>query len=266
MTTEELAAQAAAEAAAEETARRIYEADQAKAEAARLKKEIEEIRKGLPSDEQRARWAELEAEQQKAEEDRLKKAGEFDGWRTQVIERHQKEIDAERQNRANEAARASALETELRETLVAREFADATELFGPTGKTVLPPSIAKDHFARNVEVQVGDNGSRTVVVKDSHNAVIVDPKSGRPMPFAKAMWEVIDAYPQKAQILRGSGKVGTNSSGGVYDGDGGIDTSRLKSSDFADKKVRDAVRAKMNVAGGLQIGPGFDRLRKKDDR
>lgn len=251
---------------AEDLQRQRYEADQAKAEAARLKKEIDDIKKALPSDEQRVRWAELEAEQQKAEEEKARKAGEFDGWRTQVNERHQKEIDAERQQRANEAARAASLEKELCDTLVAREFADATDLFGPTGKTVLPPSIAQSYFARNVEVQVSEAGGRSVIVKDSHGSTILDPKSGRPMPFAKAMWEVIDAYPQKAQILRGSGKVGTNSSGGIYDGDGGIDVSRLKSSDFNDPKVRDAVRSKMNVAGGLQIGPGFDRLRKKNDR
>ncbi len=252
--------------AEEEIQRQRYESDQAKAEAARLKRELEEIRKALPSDEQRTRWAELEAEQQKAEEEKARKAGEFDSWRQQLNERHQKEIEAERQNRTNEAARAAALENELRETLVAREFADATDLFGPTGKTVLPPSIAQSYFARNVEVQVSDAGVRSVVVKDSHGAAILDPKTGRPMPFAKAMWEVIDAYPQKTQILRGSGKVGTNSSGGIYDGEGGIDVSRLKPSDFHDQKVRDAVRQKMNVAGGLQIGPGFDRLRKKNDR
>jgi hypothetical protein len=249
----------------EEIQRQRYESDKAKAEAARLAKEMEELRKSLPSDEQRARWAELEQEQQKADEEKARKAGEFDSWRTQVNERHGKELDDLRQQRANEEAGRSALENELRETLVAREFADAADLFGPTGKTVLPPSIAQSYFARNVEVQVNEvNGrrDRTVVVKDSHGAVIVDPKTGRPMPFAKAMWEVIEAYPQKAQILRGSGKVGANSTGGIYDGDGGIDTTRLKASDFNDPKVREAVRAKQNVAGGLQIGPGFDRLRK----
>lgn len=254
----------------EDLQRARYEKDQASAESARLKRELEEIKKALPSDEQRVRWAELEAAAQAAEDERKLKAGEFDSWRTQVNERHQREIEAERQNRANEEARRASLENELKETLVAREFADAVDLFGPTGKTVLLASIAQSYFARNVEVETFDTGGgrmdRRVIVKDAHGSTIVDPKTGKPMTFAKAMNEVIDAHPQKTHILRGSGKVGANSSGGAYDGDGGIDLTRLKAGDFSDPKIRDAVRSKMNVAGGLQFGPGFDKLRQQQDK
>jgi hypothetical protein len=253
----------------EDLQRARYEKDQAAAEAARLKRELEEAKRNLPSEEQRARWAELEAAQQAAEEERARKAGEFDSWRQQLNERHQRELDTIRQDRANEEARRAALETELKDTLVAREFADATDLFGPAGKTVLLPAVAQSYFGPHVHVEVLETGGRTerrVIVKDSHGATIVDPKTGKPMAFAAAMREVIDAHPQKAYLLRGSGKVGANSSGGAYDGDGGIDISRLKSGDFQDPKVRDAVRQKMNVAGGLQIGPGFDRLRQAQEK
>lgn len=247
-----------------------YERDTAAAEAARIKRELEEIKRQLPTEEQRARWAELETEAQKAEEERIKKSGEFDNWRTMINDKHAKELNDIAQQRENEAAKRASIESELTATLVGREFADAVDLFGPAGKTVLLPAVAQSYFAPHVAVETatGPDGrvERRVVVKDAHGTVIVDPKTGRPLPFAKAMWEVIEAHPQKAYLLRGSGKVGAGSPGGGYDGDGGVDISRLKSGDFQDPKVREAVRAKMNVAGGLQFGPGFDKLRRQKDK
>ncbi len=253
----------------EDVSRMRMEADAARAEAARIKRELEEMRKGLPSDEQRARWAELEQQAQAAEEERLRKTGEFEGWRQQITEKHTRDLNEAHVARENEAKRAQTIESELRETLIAREFADATELFGPsqTSKTVLMPTIAKDHFGRYVEVvtHTGVDGKpeRAVVVKDMHGTVIVDPKTGKPLPFAKAMNELIDAHPHKQYILRGSGRVGANNSGGLVDGEHGVDLSRLKAADFKDPKIRDAVRNKMSNSGGLQIGPGFDELARR---
>lgn len=244
-----------------------YESDAAKAEAARIKKELDDIKKMLPSDEQRAKWAELEAQQQAAEEEKARKAGEFENWRQMINDKHARELQDVVQQRENEAAKRSAIEAELQATLVGREFADAVDLFGPAGKTVLLPQVAQSYFAPNVAVEAatGPDGrvERRVVVKDAHGTVIVDPKTGRPLPFAKAIWEVIEAHPQKNYLLRGSGKVGAGSPGGGYDGEGGVDLSRLKAADFRDQKIRDAVKDKMNTAGGLQFGPAFDQLNKQ---
>lgn len=245
-----------------------YEADTAKAEAARVKKQLEEIQKQLPSEEQRVKWAELEAEAALAEEERAKKKGDFDQLREQLNAKHQKEIDAVNQMKENIAAKQTATETELNDTLVGREFADASDLFGPAGKTVWFPAVAQAYFKNNVEVEIvaGTNGApsrRRVVVKDLHGTIIIDPKTGQPMLFAKAMADLIDAHPQKNQILRGSGKVGANSPGGVTDVDGQLDTSRLKAKDFADPKVREAVRSQSANAGGLQNGPAFDRMKQQ---
>jgi hypothetical protein len=243
-----------------------FEADAAKAEAARIKRELEELKKHLPNDDQRARWAELEAMAAKAEEDRLKKSGEFDAWRQQINDTHSKALDAERQMRENASAQAKAIETDLQNTLIGQEFARTSDLFGPTGKTVLLPEVAQSYFARNVEVEVvphpaGGAPSRRVVVRDHHGAIILDAKNGQPMSFGLAMAQLIDSHPQKAHLLRGSGKVGSNSTGGAH-GTGDIDLSRLKASDFADPKVREAVKERQAAAGGLQIGPAFDRIKQ----
>lgn len=255
----------------EEVVRQLrMDADAARAESARVKRELDDIKRQLPTEEQRARWAELEAQHQKAEEDRLKKEGDFTAWRQQTVEKHEKEIAAERSLRENAAAQAASIERDLNTTLVAQQFASAIELFGPTGKTVMPPDVAQAYFARNVEVEVvpapnGGPANRRVVVRDNNGAIILDTKTGHPQSFAKAMAELIDSHPQKLYLLRGSGKVGSNSTGGAHGG-GDIDLNRLKSTDFKDPKVRDAVRQQQNTSGGLQIGPGFDRLRKQQQR
>lgn len=242
------------------------DADAARSAEARLKKELEDIKRQLPNEEQRARWATLEEQAAKAEEDRLKKAGEFDGWRTQITDKHAKEMEAERQMRENAAAQAKTIEADLQQTLIGQEFAKASDLFGPSGKTVLLPEVAQSYFARNVEVETvpsphGGAPSRRVVVRDHHGAVIVDPKTGQPMPFAKAMGELVEAHPQKIHLLRGSGKSGSNSPGGAHGGQD-TDLTRLKAKDFEDPKVREAVKAQQSAAGGLQFGTAFDRLKK----
>lgn len=252
---------------AEELQRLQYEREQLAAESARIKRELEEIKKSMPSDDQRARWAELEDQARKAEEERLAKSGEFEAWRKSITETHQRELSEVASQRENEAQRAKQVEDELRDTLIGRHFADALDLFGPSGRTVLLPEVAQSYFGRHVEVEAerGNDGKvhRRVVVKDANGTIIVDPKTGRPDTFSKAMGLVIDQHPHRASLLRGSGKVGAGSPGGGVDGEHGVDMSRLRPGDFKDPKVREAVRRKMNTSGGLQIGPGFEQLNKQ---
>jgi hypothetical protein len=244
------------------------EAEVARANAARLQRDLEEARRAQPTDEQRARWAQLEADAARAEEERMRRAGEFDNLRTQLTERHGRELEAERTLRANAEALRQRTESELRETLIGLEFRGATDLFGPTGKTVLLPEVAQSYFSSHVEVETipaagGLPERRRVVVKDKHGQVIVDPKNGQPMPFAKAMLEVIEGHPQKDHLLRGSGKVGAGSSGGANGAGDGVDLTSLTTEQFQDPKIRDAVRASQSRAGGLQVGPAFDRIRNR---
>jgi hypothetical protein len=223
-----------------------YLADAARAESEKLAKELEKLKQQLPTEEQRAHWAQLEADKAKDDEDKLQKAGQFEQWREQINKRHQTEID---------------------EKLVGLEFAGAAEWFGIDGKTVLLPDIAQKYFAGNVSVDVvrdanGRVTSRTVIVRNNSGAVIVDPKTGKPASFSDAMGELINAHPSRSRLLRGSGKVGSGSAGGGNGADT-VDITRLRASDFNDPAVRERVRQSQNTAGGLQIGPGFDRMRQK---
>ena len=81
------------------------------------------------------------------------------------------------------------------------------------------------------------------------------------MSFDKAIGELIDAHPNKAYMLRNSGRVGSGSAGGTGD-QIDINIGRLKKEDFQRQDVRDRVRQSLNAPGGLQIGPGFDQLNR----
>lgn len=253
-------------AAAEALAKAQYEAESARAETAKMKKLLDELKEKLPSDEQRAKWADLESKQAADEEARRRKEGEFDSWRAQIAEKHDKELGTVRQEAQNAAAQAASHERELNDTLIGLAFSGATDWFGPTGKTVLLPAVAQSYFAHNVEIEVvpapnGGKPTRRVIVKDNTGTVLIDPKTSKPLPFDKAIGELIENHPQKNHLLRGSGRVGSGSAGGTG-GTDSIDLSRLKPADFQDPAVREKVRQSMAQPGGLQIGPGFERLRK----
>ncbi len=246
---------------ADAVAKARYEADLAKAEADRLKARIEELTKSQPSPEQLARLAQLEQQEREQEDARKRKEGEFDEWRRQLAEEKERELAREREETAVQKKLAEANDKALNDTLIGLAFSSASEWFGPGGKTVLLPEIAQSYFASHVAIEVSSTGQRSVVVKDFNNKVILDTKSGKPAEFKVAIGEVIEQYPQKAHILRGSGKVGSGSSGGDH-ALGERDLTKLRAADFKNKDVRDAVRDSLAAPGGLVMGSAFDRIER----
>lgn len=194
----------------------------------------------------------LKQQAEQAEEERKRKAGEFDAWRSDIVKKHEAEKATEREQR-------EAAEKKYRQKLISLEFQSASTLFGATGRTVLTPAIAEAYFGRYVDVVSDESGAERVVVKDRDGHVVLSPKTGKPADFSEALAEIIDTLPDKNDILRGSGKAGSGSSGGATHGSETTDFSRLKPSDFRDPKVRQAVKDRQSAAGGLQIGPAWDR-------
>ena len=261
-------APASGDSAQEALARAQFELDAARAEAARLRREADTLRTQMPSDAQLARLADLERQAQEAEEARRRKEADFDAWRVQIEQNHQRQLEAVRQETETERQRADQRERELNDTHIELAFKGATEWFGATGKTVMLPDMARSYFSPYVEVHVEDVGGkprRTVVVKDYNGAVIVDTKSGRPAPFDVAIGQLIELHPHKASLMRGSGKVGSGSSGGA----GGVDDinlGRLRPGDFNNPDVRDRVRQQLRAPGGISVGPAFDRMEEATRR
>lgn len=224
------------------------------AELAKVRKQLAEMQKGALSDDDRKLFDKLKADQQTLEDDRKRKEGQFDALKQQLIDSHTKE-------KKDLEDRVSGLQSTLRKTLVGREFAAASKLFGADGKTILTPAIAEAYYGRYVEVQdVDGSDEKVVVVKNANGQVIVDAKTGKPAAFADAMAQLIESMPDKDAVLRGSGKAGSGNSGGAGAGGERRDLANPKTAaDLADPKVREAVKQKHNAAGGIQQGPVFDK-------
>jgi hypothetical protein len=236
------------------------EAKKAFADRDAAKKALRELQDSgaIMSPEDRKLFDELKKQQKQLEEDKLKKAGEFDQLRQQLVEAHAKEVDALKKQVEN-------LGGTLRTTLVGREFAGASALFGKDAKTILTPKIAEAYYGRYVEVQdVEGTGEKIVVVKNQNGQVILDPATGRPADFATAMGQLIESLPDKDAVLRGSGKTGSGSSGGAGGGGTGqpVTLQNLKQSDLADPDKRAELKKQLANAGGMQIGSAFDSAKK----
>ena len=193
--------------------------------------------------EQRDEIAALKAEKAKAEEDRQKKAGEFDSMRVTLVKQHEAAIEAERQ-------KAAKAETELASTLKGLAFASASTWFGEAGKTVLTPEIAEAFYGRFVELD-----GRTVVVKDPEGNVILDAKTGKPAAFSDAIGQLIEALPNKDHVLRGSGKTGSGSSGGSGSTNSTTDLAELtRRAQRGDKAALEALKQQQGTLGGVRMG------------
>ncbi len=228
------------------------------------KQRARELEGKVLSDEDRAKYDELKAAAEKAEEERLKKAGEYEALRKQEDERRQKLAEKHAQELKDRDEKFGTLSNRFRDTVITATFGSATDLFGghDQAKTILDVPLAKAYLGQYVTVEDDATSAQgfRVVVKNARGEPILG-RNGEPAPFAEAMLELIDSLPNKDRMLRGSGKAGSGSSGGGV-GAEGKDLSRLTAADFANPKIRDAVKHSMATAGGLQIGPAFDAMNR----
>lgn len=202
----------------------------------------------LLTPEQKAEIDALRTAAQQAEEERKKKAGEFDSLRVDLVKKHESAL-AERDAKVSEAT------TRLHTVLKDHAFAAANEWFGPEAKTILTPAIAAAYFGKYVTVEEHDGADR-VVVKDLSGHVILDAKTGKPAAFTKAIGELIGMLDDKDSILRGSGKTGSGSSGGhgrTHETDLESLTARVNAGDVEAIKE---LRRRKNASGGLVLGAG----------
>ena len=216
-----------------------------------LKEKLRKLEGNGLSQQEREEFDALRKEREAAEEERKRKAGEFDAWRQQITQKTQAELDAERQ-------KAQAIEQKYKQTVVGLAFAGAQDLFGgPSAKTIYTPTVAQKVFGDYIAIDEHDQ----LVVKDQHGDVILDARTGKPASFSVALAELIESLPDKDYHLRGSGKVGSGSPGGSNSAPTSVDvTKALTAAQLADPKVRAKLKAHQAAAGGLQMGRAFDTL------
>lgn len=230
----------------------FYQEEARKAFLARdkAKEEARKLAERALSDEQLERFRQLEADAAKAEEERAKKAGEFDTLRNQLTTKHQQEIDERDQ-------KLSGLSERFKRTVVKAEFGAAGDYFSgaDTSKTILDVELGMAALGKYVVVEDTDDelGYR-VVVKNPRGETIVG-KDGNPAPFSQAIGELIQQLPNRDRILRGSGKTGSGSSGGVGVTSKDMDLIELtRRVQQGDKKAIEAMKQRQAERGEMTVG------------
>jgi hypothetical protein len=236
-----------------------YARDTATANAAKLQKELEDVRKQLPSKEQQDEWAALKASAAQAEEDRKKKAGEWEALRSDLQKKHEGEL-------STRDGKVSQLTTFVTESLIANAFAGAydekTPWFGgDDAKTVLSADLAAAAFRPYIEVQTIEQDGKlsfSIGVKHPETGRIITDREGKPAKFAVAIGEHIAARSDKDRILRGSGKTGSGSSGGSTGDPTKVDLHNLTPEQRRDPAVLQAIKDSL-PKGGVVMGEAYDR-------
>jgi hypothetical protein len=214
------------------------------------KKRVRELEARVMSEEDVTEYRSLKEQMAKADEERKRKAGEFDSWRTQITTKHEQELAAER-------AKAVQVAERFKQTVIKAEFGAATDYFGAHdgAKTILDVDLGMAALGRYVEVQDAEDDPRgyRVVVKGVNGQALLG-RDGNPAPFGEAMAELINQLPNKDRILRGSGKTGSGSSGGSTHSAGQMDlATAAKRVASGDKDAR-AVLERASGDGSIRMG------------
>lgn len=135
----------------------------------------------------------------------------------------QKVID-ERLSEASKAYESKLTErdSQIRKLMVTSRFATSSAV----KRTTLPPDIAERVFGEAFKVE----GDRVVGYLNGQ-PILSKEKYGEPADFDEALSVIVDAYPGKESILRGTGNSGGGATGGLAVNGGSIDTTANLSPD-----------------------------------
>jgi hypothetical protein len=195
------------------------------------------------------------------EEDRAKKAGEFETLKTQMAERHTQTVKAKDAEIAKRDETINRWSERFKDKVKKAEFGAAVDYFSgaETSKTILDVEMGMAILGRFVDVTVDDDGNAQVIVKKPNGDVILG-ADGNPASFTDGIGELIKTLPNKDRILRGSGKTGSGSSGGKTGGDRDIDfdVANLTSEQRRDPKVIAELKRR-TPRGGMVMGRAYEQ-------
>ena len=127
---------------------------------------------------------------------------------------------ADMQKAHNEAI--DKLNGQIRTLLVSNKFSNSKFFSGENPVTILPASIAEDHFGKHFQVEVNDDGVPEIKAYYNGDEILSRANPGKYADFEEAIEIIIDRYPDKDRIIR-STKKGSGAGGGEGDGDKGKD-------------------------------------------
>ncbi len=156
----------------------------------------------------------LDAENQRiadadaAEQERLKKAGDFEALTTQMAEQHTNELSAKDAELSESQALNKQLQSQIIELTVGADFSQSKFL---AEETVLPANKARRLYGDHFEVQDGKVVGYDKPANAENRVLLVDGQ-GTPVPFETAISRIIDADSDRDSIIRSKQKAGAKSS------------------------------------------------------
>ncbi len=116
-------------------------------------------------------------------------------------------------------------DAQIRMLMVTSKFASSQWFTGESPKTNLVPDIAEAYFGRHFKVEEKNGILRLVATHVNGDEIYSKLKPGEAPDFDEAIGQIIDMYPDKDRVLKGS--PGGSGAGGGSGGSGGSETSDL---------------------------------------
>lgn len=149
---------------------------------------------------------------------RLIDAGEVDKVKAEVAKGYELKL-------SESDARAKALEDQLYAEKIGGSFARSPLIVGDKAKFAIPADFVQARFGQHFKIEDG----KIVATDVAGNRIYSRSKPGEYADFDEALDVLVESYPQKESILRGTGAQGS----GARDNPGGGAGKSMKASDFA---------------------------------
>lgn len=168
---------------------------------------------------------------QSLDQKKLIDAGEVEKVKSEISKAYDEKLEAERA-RADQAASA------LNKEIIGGSFARSKYI---SDNVAIPADLIQAQFGNLFSLN--EEGKLVAKYADG-NQVFSKANPGNPAPFDEALEMIIDQYPHKDHILKGTG----NSGGGSKGSDGGGSSKTMRTSDFNALSAKDKA-AKMAESG-----------------
>lgn len=144
---------------------------------------------------------------------KLVDAGEIEKMKSSILEAGQAKLDETKKAYEDQIAglneKLNAGQEQIFKLMVSDKFKSS-----PTVETtILPPDMAEAYFGKHFKVEEKD-GKSVVVGYMGEDPIYSQERPGEIASFEEALGTVIDKYPMKDRILKGSGGHGSGASGG----------------------------------------------------
>jgi hypothetical protein len=150
------------------------------------------------------KYKELETASEKAEKERLEKAGEWDKLRDKLVADHQAELAKKDEVIANQQKDIAKLEGEIGKTV--RSHQVSTEAMVAEA---INPGVVEMIVETKTEIKTTDDGKRVIVVLDAEGNPDIDPKTGKPKTVAQLLQDMKTSKEYAHLFKGGSGGAGS---------------------------------------------------------